>query len=110
VLVYFIVVHVIEGDVVGPRIVGKAIGLHPVVALLSLIVGGDLFGIWGALFASPIAGVLQAFVVALWSEWREMHPDDFQQAKDNIANKIDENLAGKTLDPEPQAKLLLEGE
>ena len=110
VLIYFIVVHVIEGDVVGPRIVGKAIGLHPVVALLALIIGGDLFGIWGALFASPIAGVLQAFVVALWSEWREMHPDDFQQAKDKLADKIEEHVADKTLDPEPQAKLLLEGE
>ncbi len=110
VLIYFVVVHVIEGDVVGPRIVGKAIGLHPVVALLALIIGGDLFGIWGALFASPIAGVLQAFAVALWSEWREMHPDDFQQAKDNIADKIDKNLADKVLEPEPEAKLLLEGE
>ncbi len=29
VLVYFIVVHIIEGDVVGPRIVGKIIGLAP---------------------------------------------------------------------------------
>lgn len=110
VLIYFVVVHVIEGDVVGPRIVGKAIGLHPVVALLALIIGGDLFGIWGALFASPIAGVLQAFAVALWSEWREMHPDDFQQAKDNIADKVDKNLADKVLEPEPEAKLLLEGE
>ena len=110
VLVYFIVVHVVEGDVVGPRIVGKAIGLHPVVAILALIIGGDLFGIWGALFASPIAGVLQAFIVALWSEWREMHPDDFQQAKDKLADKIEEHVADKTLDAEPQAKLLLEGE
>ncbi|HET8842765.1 MAG TPA: AI-2E family transporter [Ktedonobacteraceae bacterium] len=31
VLVYFIVVRIFEGDVVGPRIVGKAVGLHPVV-------------------------------------------------------------------------------
>ncbi len=108
VLLYFIVVHVIEGDVVGPRIVGKAIGLHPIVALLALIIGGDLFGIWGALFASPIAGVLQAFLVALWSEWREMHPDDFQHAKDKIAEKVQENVADKTVEPEPEAKLLLE--
>ncbi len=77
VLVYFVVVHVIEGDVVGPRIVGKAIGLHPVVSLAALIAGGELFGIWGALFASPVAGVLQALLVAIWSEWRETHPHEF---------------------------------
>ena len=110
VLVYFVVVHVIEGDVVGPRIVGKAVGLHPVVALLALIVGGDLFGIWGALFASPIAGVLQAFLIAIWSEWREMHPHEFQLVKDKLAEKVEENVADKLLDPEPAAKLLSEGE
>ncbi len=106
VLVYFVVVHVIEGDVVGPRIVGKAIGLHPVVALLALIVGGDLFGIWGALFASPIAGVLQAFLIAVWSEWREMHPGEFQKAKDKIVETVENNVAEKSIDLEPAAKLL----
>lgn len=108
VLVYFVVVHVIEGDVVGPRIVGKAIGLHPVVALLALIVGGDLFGIWGALFASPIAGVLQAFLIAVWSEWREMHPGEFQKAKDKIAESVENNVVEKPVDLEPAAKLLSE--
>src|SRR5438270_13383379 len=82
VLVYFVVVHVIEGDVVGPRIVGKAIGLHPVVSLAALIAGSELFGIAGALLASPVAGVLQALLIAIWTEWREAHPKDFQQAQD----------------------------
>jgi predicted PurR-regulated permease PerM len=80
VFVYFIFVHVIEGDVVGPRIIGRVLGLHPVAAILALIVGADLFGIWGALFASPVAGIIQAVVVALWSEWREGHPEDFPAA------------------------------
>ena len=39
VLVYFVIVHIIEGDIVGPRIVGKAVGLHPAVALIALIAG-----------------------------------------------------------------------
>ena len=77
VFVYFVFVHIIEGDVVGPRIIGRVLGLHPVVAILALIVGADLFGIWGALFASPVAGIIQAVLVALWSEWREFHPEEF---------------------------------
>src|SRR5205085_548085 len=80
VLAYFVVVHVIEGDVVGPRIVGKAVGLHPAISIVALIAGTELFGIWGALLAAPLAGVLQAFVKALWAEWREMHPQEFQKA------------------------------
>ena len=110
VLAYFVFVHVIEGDVVGPRIVGKAIGLHPVVSLAALIAGGELFGIWGALFASPVAGVLQAFLVAIWSEWRETHPQEFQAVKDKAAEHVEKNIADRPVHPgadsEPDARLL----
>ena len=105
VLVYFVVVHVIEGDVVGPRIVGKAIGLHPVVSLAALIAGAELFGIRGALFASPVAGVLQALLIAIWVEWRETHPSQFQTALDEVADKVEETAAGRRSDPEPPPKV-----
>jgi predicted PurR-regulated permease PerM len=77
VLAYFVVVHIIEGDVVGPRIVGKAIGVHPAVSLVALVAGSELFGIWGALFAAPAAGLVQAVLSALWIEWRSAHPEKF---------------------------------
>jgi len=70
VLVYFAVVHVIEGDVVGPRIMGKAVGIHPATALLALVAGSELLGLWGALFGAPLAGVLQAVGTAAWRELR----------------------------------------
>jgi predicted PurR-regulated permease PerM len=87
VLVYFVLVHVIEGDVVGPRLVGKTIGLHPIVSLAALIAGAELFGIAGALLASPIAGVLQALLIAIWEEWREAHPTQFQKTRGNAMDK-----------------------
>ena len=71
VLGYFVLIHIFEGELVGPRIVGKAIGLHPIVSLAALIAGAELFGIWGALFASPLAGILQAMLVALWQYDKE---------------------------------------
>ncbi len=70
VLIYFAVVHVIEGDVVGPRIMGKAVGIHPATALLALVAGSEVFGLWGALFGAPLAGVLQAVGTAAWRELR----------------------------------------
>jgi predicted PurR-regulated permease PerM len=106
VLAYFVVVHVIEGDVVGPRIVGKAIGLHPVVSLAALIAGSELFGIAGALLASPVAGVLQALLIAIWTEWREAHPKDFQQAQDAAMEKVAETVGETPGEPEPLPKLL----
>jgi predicted PurR-regulated permease PerM len=101
VLVYFLVVHIIEGDVVGPRIVGKTIGLHPIVSLAALIAGAELFGIAGALLASPVAGVLQALLIAIWIEWRATHPKDFQRAKNDINEKVKETVAEMSGNPEP---------
>ncbi len=70
VLAYFVVVHIIEGDVVGPRIMGRAVGIHPATGLVALVAGTEVFGIWGALFAAPLAGLLQSIGLAAWLEFR----------------------------------------
>lgn len=70
VLGYYAVVHVIEGEVVGPRIMGKAVGIHPATAIVGLVAGTELFGLWGALFAAPLAGLVQAIGTAAWRELR----------------------------------------
>lgn len=112
VLGYFVVVHILEGDVLGPRIVGKAVGLHPIVSLAALIAGAELFGIIGALLASPVAGVIQALIVAIWTEWKVMHPDQFQQQKNNVAKAIADDVAEKSAEKsadetlEPTERLL----
>jgi predicted PurR-regulated permease PerM len=87
VLAFFIVVHVFEGYILAPRLVGKAVGLNPVVCLIALTVGGELFGPWGAIFASPTAGLIQAFAVAFWINYRRTHSDEFPQDKHELAGK-----------------------
>jgi predicted PurR-regulated permease PerM len=99
VLAYFIVVHVIEGDVVGPRIVGKAVGLHPAISLIAVITGYELFGVWGMLLGSPIAGVIQALVITLYSEWRASHPDQFPGQR-KLAKAMDNNVVDRPVDPQ----------
>lgn len=95
VLACFVGIHILEGDIIGPRVVGQAIGLHPVVSLAALIAGGELFGIWGALFASPVAGVLQVIVVAIWKQWRETHPEEFEHTKQQISEGVEDKLTDK---------------
>ena len=86
VLAYFILVHIFEGYILAPRLIGKAVGLHPVVSLMALTIGGELFGAWGAIFASPLAGLLQAFAVAFWIHYRRTHSDEFPPDQDSIGN------------------------
>jgi predicted PurR-regulated permease PerM len=82
VLGYFILVHILEGDIIGPRVIGRALGLHPVVAIIALVAGTEIFGIWGAIFAAPLAGVIQAVLVAIWTQWQKSHPEDFRPPED----------------------------
>jgi predicted PurR-regulated permease PerM len=67
----------LEGQILAPRIIGGAVGLHPILSVFALLVGTSLFGLLGALFAAPAAGILQTFVRAFWEVWRERHPDQF---------------------------------
>lgn len=74
---YFIVVHILEADVVGPKVIGRVLGVHPILAMLALVAGTELFGILGAVFAAPVVGLAQAIMASAWEEWRALHPEQF---------------------------------
>jgi predicted PurR-regulated permease PerM len=94
VLAYFIVVHILEGDVIGPRILGRAVGIHPATGLIALVAGTEVFGIWGALFAAPLAGLVQSVVVALWFEFRGGDPRQVLEAAESETAEAVERPAG----------------
>jgi predicted PurR-regulated permease PerM len=55
-----------------PRLMSRAVRLHPVTVLLSLLVGGTLQGLWGMLLAVPVAAALKVVLLHLWdtrSQW-----------------------------------------
>ncbi|WP_427847005.1 AI-2E family transporter [Corynebacterium pygosceleis] len=58
VLVLVIAVQQIEGYVLSPWLQSKAMNLHPVIVLVSVTVGGGLFGIMGAFLAVPTAAMV----------------------------------------------------
>jgi predicted PurR-regulated permease PerM len=53
---WFVVQNIIQ-----PRILAGAVGLHPVVVLASVLVGMKLFGVPGAIFGLPVAAVISSF-------------------------------------------------
>jgi predicted PurR-regulated permease PerM len=59
VLVLEIVVANVESHVLYPKVVGSAVGLHPLTIILALFIGAEAKGILGALLAVPVAVVLQ---------------------------------------------------
>jgi predicted PurR-regulated permease PerM len=56
-LVY--VVQVIEGNLITPRVVGKAVGINPLFSIISIILGGTVWGIPGIILAIPFIGIVK---------------------------------------------------
>ncbi|MEO1784777.1 AI-2E family transporter [Thermodesulfobium sp. 4217-1] len=56
-------IHWLESYVLCPRIMGKQAQVHPILIILALVSGEQLFGLEGLILAIPATGVLKAVVV-----------------------------------------------
>lgn len=61
VLVLVVAVQQLEGNILSPMLQSKAMNLHPVIVLVSVTLGGSLFGIIGAFLAVPVAAMIAVF-------------------------------------------------
>ena len=61
-------------NILQPRVLANAVGLHPVVVLASVLIGTKLFGIPGALFGLPVAAVISSFFFYFLR--RNVNPDE----------------------------------
>jgi putative heme transporter len=71
-----IVVHNLEGYLVGPFVLGRAVHLHPVAILLALTTGTILAGALGAFLAVPVLSILLAVIGFYRSENAEVVAGD----------------------------------
>ncbi len=81
ILLYFVIIQLIESYILGPRIVGHAVGLHPVASILALIIGAQLFGAFGALLATPILAALWVVTASLYRSFRGESADQMLARK-----------------------------
>lgn len=59
VAIIFVLIQWAENNIIGPKILGESVGLHPLVVLLSLIIGGGVAGVPGMIFSVPILATLK---------------------------------------------------
>jgi predicted PurR-regulated permease PerM len=59
VILVYIVVGLLYDNIVHPQLVGRSVGLHPVVSVFVVLCGGALFGLAGMLVAFPVAGMIK---------------------------------------------------
>jgi predicted PurR-regulated permease PerM len=61
----FVALQQLEGHVVAPNVFGRTLRLNPLLVILALLLGGQIYGLVGALVALPIAAVLRETLVYL---------------------------------------------
>ena len=62
VIVLYIIVHQVEGNIVVPIVMKQSVGLSPLVSILALMIGGRLAGMTGAVLAVPVLLVCQVLI------------------------------------------------
>ena len=77
--VFFLILQQIEGNLIYPKVVGKAVGLPGIIVVSAVLVGGNIGGVLGALIAVPTCAVIYTLLCELI--------DEFIRIKDGIITK-----------------------
>jgi len=63
ILAWIIGIHLLEANFLNPKIMGDSAKIHPVLVVFALIAGEHSYGLVGALFAVPVASIIQTMFV-----------------------------------------------
>ena len=63
VVIVYVAVHLFDGYIVFPKVIGDRVGMHPAIIIVAVLVGATLMGgILGAILAIPVTAVLRALM------------------------------------------------
>ncbi|MFI5277847.1 MAG: AI-2E family transporter, partial [Ktedonobacterales bacterium] len=62
VVVLFLLVQQLEGNLVQPLVMSRSVHLDPLLVLIAILIGSELEGLMGAVLAVPFAALLQSLV------------------------------------------------
>jgi predicted PurR-regulated permease PerM len=67
----FLVGQVLEGSVISPKLVGDALGLHPLWIVFAVMAGGELGGFMGILIALPVSAIVTVIVLEVINHYKK---------------------------------------
>ncbi|MFH1546985.1 MAG: AI-2E family transporter [bacterium] len=67
-LIGSIAIQQLEGNILAPKILSNAVGLPPILILLSILIGAQLFGITGVILAVPVSVIAHLLITFLSKE------------------------------------------
>ncbi len=66
VILAFVIIQQIEGNILQPIVMSRAVDLHPALVVFAILIMGTLFGLVGVFLAVPLVAALQVLVRELW--------------------------------------------
>ncbi len=66
------IIQALDGNLLAPLLLSEVVDLHPVAIIVSLLLFGGLWGIWGLFFAIPLATLLHAMIKAWFKSRKAM--------------------------------------
>ena len=92
-LALILILQQLDGNVIGPFIMGDYVGLSPFFIMLAIMVGGGLFGFPGMLLGVPVFALIYAMVKAttetrLRAQGLPTQSSDYEGAPENIPREI----------------------
>lgn len=77
VIVGYVVIQQLENHILQPRVMGKVLGLNPLVVILAILLGAQLAGVFGAILAVPIVTAAAVFIRDIFGD---TEPSDMSPA------------------------------
>ena len=64
IVIAFYIIQVVENSLITPVLMNKFLDLPPILVLISILIGGTMFGILGIIFVVPVSGIIYEFVLS----------------------------------------------
>ncbi len=79
VIIAFLIIRLIDDTLVSPNILGRSLHIHPLLVIMVIFTGGEMFGIMGLLLCIPVTGIIKVTIQELvWNvkHYRVFHNGD----------------------------------
>lgn len=86
-----ILIHLIEANMLNPKILGHTVELHPAIIIFAIIVGEHFFGVMGLLFGVPVAAIVRSVIHFIYLEYFLVAPE-FSQSPENATENATEEV------------------
>ena len=67
--ILYVIIQQLENNILVPKIMERAVGLHPILVMIGVLAGGVLYGILGIVIAVPLVAAMQVLVMRLFVPW-----------------------------------------